>query len=722
MELALSRCWPKLILSSLNKLGYVAAYLLKGARVDGPGLPRLSQWASTVQAPTRPLLSASKSSTTPSLLNINHRAEMRLINTETLHFEEFDRDIPPYAILSHRWEEEEVAFADYLAQLAVLASGGTRKKGFGKIELCVKQARFDGLSYCWVDTCCIDKSSSAELTEAINSMYAWYRDSAVCYIYLSDVDVSGEDRCRSKGKRPIFPLDSVLQPFADDHILQLASSQWFTRGWTLQELLAPAICIFYDLGWVPLLRLVKHTARMEGGRYGVGPQPRWLLEDEVEEAIEEATGIDATVMTDFSPTSRDFSVARKMSWASKRKTTRAEDMAYCLMGIFDVNMPLLYGEGGVKAFRRLQEEIIKQTDDHSIFYWRDADADRSALRGLLAKSPVEFSDSDFEWYPFGSGYIGPNRDAHPTSTHDKTFGMTNRGLRISLATISSGNEWEGRVIPGDEEEIAILECGVPPWRKCCILLARLSDGDYARVDPHILPCAYYPPSLGHAKSVVKDIFVRQDPVVHHGYMSSRRTVVKIRSDAAFEITSTCPEHALDANKGQIRPSANRHIAHRPAGVGDLTSLMWHNPDPSNSGYEKEYFNNKKPLVTAVVHVVDLFPPGVPGIDFTISVQWKSRREGHEGPYEINVQFDQVHYTGMATQPCSQQQTGWKVSPKSIVWTSSSGILRIGVREQTLLDEGRLVLGVCFTWERKSAISGRVDPSRSYVSPSRSPAT
>ena len=645
---------------------------------------------------------------------------MRLINTETLLFEEFHRDIPPYAILSHRWEEEEVAFADYPAQLAVHASGGTRKKGFTKIELCARQARLDGLPYCWADTCCIDKSSSAELTEAINSMYAWYRDSAVCYIYLSDVDDSEERNCRNKGKRPVPPEDSVLRTFDDDYMLQLASSQWFTRGWTLQELLAPPICIFYDHGWMPLLKFVKHAARTESDQYGVGPEPRWSLEDEVEEIIEEVTGIDAKMMMDFSPTSWGFSIAMKMSWASNRKTTRAEDMAYCLMGIFDVNMPLLYGEGGVKAFRRLQEEIIKQTDDHSIFYWRDADADRSAFRGLLARSPADFNDSDIQGFWGDPGlYTREKQDTHPTSTHDKTFGMTNRGLRISLAIVSSGNEWEERVMPGDDEAVAILECGIRPRRKYYIILARLSDdGHYARVDAHILPSVINLSSLSPSQYLVRDIFVRQEPVVHHRYMSSRMTAVKIGSDPGFEIASTCPEEAWDAKARQIRP-LDPHIGKGFAGG------VWeflHTPNgPSffNLWLETGFFNSKKPLATAEVHIVHLLPPGVPRINFTISLRWKRRREGEKGPYEIDVQFDQVHFTDMATQPCSQQQTGWKVSPKSIVWTSSSGILRIGVREQTLLDEGRLVLGACFTWERISAISGRIDLSRSYVSPSRS---
>lgn len=640
---------------------------------------------------------------------------MRLINTVTFLFEEFHTDIPPYAILSHRWEEEEVAFADYPAQLAVLDIGGTRKKGFGKIEFCAKQARLDGLAYCWVDTCCIDKSSSAELTEAINSMYAWYRDSAVCYIYLSDVDVSGEEHQTGKGKRPVASEDFRFQTLDDKLIYQLASSRWFSRGWTLQELLAPAICIFYDVGWVPLLKFVKHAARTESDRYGVGPKPRWSLEDDVKAAIEEMTGIDSKTMTDFSPTSRDFSIAVKMSWASNRKTTRAEDMAYCLMGIFDVNMPLLYGEGGPKAFQRLQEEIIKHTDDQSIFHWRDLGADRSAFRGLLARSPADFSESSIAEFSGDPVYIRANGDAHPTSTYDKTFGMTNRGLRISLAIVSSGREWEERVMRGNDEVVAILGCGFRPGRKFCIILARLADdGHYARVDAHVRPSVINLSSLSPSQVCVRDIFVRQEPVVHQCYKSSRMTAVKFGSDPGFQIGSACPEETWDAKARRISPIDSYFARGMPGRVGDLKPVMLHDPGLVDLWLRKGPFNDKKPLATAVVHVVDLFPPGVPSIDFTISLWWKSRREGDEGPYAINIQFDQVRYTGIATHPSSQQQTGWTVSPKSIVRNSSSWILRIGVREKTLLVEGNLVLGAWFTWERISTISGMVDQSRDFV--------
>lgn len=315
-------------------------------------------------------------------------------------------------------------------------------------------------------------------------------------------------------------------------------------------------------------------------------------------------------------------------------------MAYCLMGIFDVNMPLLYGEGEPKAFQRLQEEIIKHTDDQTIFYWRDAEADSSAFRGLLARSPADFSESSIAGLSGYPEYTRADRDAHPTSTYDKTFGMTNRGLRISLAIVSSGHEWEQHVMRGNDEAVAILECGIRPGRKFYIILARLTDdGHYARVDAHILPRVIHLSSLSPSQAPVRDIFVRQEPVVHHRYKTSRTIAVKFVSDPGFQIASACPEEAWDAKTGRISPIDPYVARGIPGSVGDLKSVMLHKPGLVDLWLKRGYLSNKNPLATAVVHVVDLFPPGVPSIVFTISLRWKSRGEGDEGPYEINVQFD-----------------------------------------------------------------------------------
>ena len=282
---------------------------------------------------------------------------MHLIDTNTLQLTWFPGEAPPYAILSHTWGSEEVVSADF----SDLSKVETRPS-FRKINLTCQQARRDGLGYAWVDTCCINKESSSELSEAINSMFRWYRDAAICYAYIEDL------------------VDDVELPIVDASLI--SGCRWFSRGWTLQELLAPRDIVFYGPGWINI------------GRKG-----------ELVEVLEQVTGIPRAVLT--GETSLDqISVADRMNWAARRQTTREEDTAYCLMGIFDVNMPMMYGEGR-KAFLRLQEEIVKQTQDDSLFAWRASDKAASAApyRGLFASSPTEFA-SDVSITPFHTSMAG----------------------------------------------------------------------------------------------------------------------------------------------------------------------------------------------------------------------------------------------------------------------------------------------------------------------------
>ncbi|KXJ92569.1 heterokaryon incompatibility protein-domain-containing protein [Microdochium bolleyi] len=245
---------------------------------------------------------------------------MRLLHVQTHAFTDFQGDgVPAYAILSHTWQQwQEVSYQEWLQPTDDIRS----KSGYRKICEACKKARADGYDWIWVDTNCIDKTSSAELSEAINSMYAWYRRAAVCYAYLEDVP-------------PVEEASS--DPFA-----AFRDSRWHTRGWTLQELLAPQKIVFFARDW-----------SLMGTR-------DWLVKE-----IKTATGIDTDDCRREIDTS---SVARKMSWLARRKTTRVEDMAYCMLGLLNINMPLLYGEGA-KAFIRLQEEIIKNNPDLTIFCW-----------------------------------------------------------------------------------------------------------------------------------------------------------------------------------------------------------------------------------------------------------------------------------------------------------------------------------------------------------------
>ncbi|KAK7452675.1 hypothetical protein VKT23_012073 [Stygiomarasmius scandens] len=298
---------------------------------------------------------------------------MRLINTSTLRVVQFlGMDIPSYAILSHTWGNEEVVLNEMQAEGRTETTRG--KSGYEKIQKSCEIAHQQGFEYVWNDTCCIDKESSAELSEAINSMYRYYGSSGVCLAYLADVS-----RDELGGNNFSF-----------------RNSRWFTRGWTLQELLAPSKVLFYDKDWLEI-----------GTRTGLAV------------LISAITGIPVSVLQG-NQDPKACTVAQRMSWAAHRNTTRVEDLAYCLMGLFGVGMPTLYGEGAIRAFIRLQEEIIKYNDDTTIFAWRADSSSPNHERGLLAWSPSEFIDS---------GKITVLSDGHCVSTDHV---LTNHGLRITL--------------------------------------------------------------------------------------------------------------------------------------------------------------------------------------------------------------------------------------------------------------------------------------------------
>ncbi|KAH7380145.1 heterokaryon incompatibility protein-domain-containing protein [Pyrenochaeta sp. MPI-SDFR-AT-0127] len=229
-----------------------------------------------------------------------------------------DDHAPPYAILSHTWTDgQEVTYNELLAET------GTDKRGYAKIRFCGERAAADGLEYFWVDTCCIDKATNDELCTAINSMFRWYQRAAKCYVYLTDVSVPEE-----VNNAEAFPI-SWKQAFR--------RSRWFTRGWTLQELLAPTSVEFFS---------------QDGKRLG----SRVSLEQEIHEITRIPIGALRGV------TLTEFSVDARMSWAARRTTTVKEDKVYCLLGIFEVFLPLIYGEGEDHATLRLKEEIQKQQD------------------------------------------------------------------------------------------------------------------------------------------------------------------------------------------------------------------------------------------------------------------------------------------------------------------------------------------------------------------------
>ncbi|KAI0502773.1 heterokaryon incompatibility protein-domain-containing protein [Xylaria bambusicola] len=380
---------------------------------------------------------------------------MWLINTCKLELV-FHSSEPPneYMILSHTWEDGEVTFQDFRD----LRFART-KKGFSKIEETCRLARKATLEWAWVDTCCIDKTSSAELSEAINSMFRWYQNAAICCVYLSDLPPEGgnaPDKLQinrhlikngaeklSKGGLDLLHGE-VSQDSSDGSMedsswteLHLPNCRWFTRGWTLQELLAPRSVLFYDNQWN--LRGTKESLKYP---------------------LSKITGIDMQALMGSRPL-EDYPIAVRMSWCSKRETSRSEDLAYCLLGIFGVYMPMLYGEG-TNAFIRLQEEICKTTDDLSIFAWVSLKAPsfHYPYRGLFAISPAEFSACR------GLTRFPPSR------RRDIGFRVTNNGLTFDKALI---------YCPNTRRSILLLDCfhqelkGVQNPRPVGIYLAQIGD-------------------------------------------------------------------------------------------------------------------------------------------------------------------------------------------------------------------------------------------------------
>jgi hypothetical protein len=250
-------------------------------------------------------------------------------------------NIPPYGILSHTWgpSNEEVTYQD------LLYGTGEGKSGYRKLTFCKEQAAKDGLYYFWIDTCCINKDSSAELSEAINSMFRWYHEAVKCYVFLSDVSTAS-----SAGSSVPFPQSRVT----------FAESRWFTRGWTLQELLAPACVEFFSLEGDLLAN--KHS-RVQ--------------------YISEITNIATEALIGKSMS--HFSIEERMAWASRRETTREEDMVYSLFGVFDVHMPLIYGEGREKALKRLHKEIGESSGDAAAVMPQDAKTNSPTRDARLSK-------------------------------------------------------------------------------------------------------------------------------------------------------------------------------------------------------------------------------------------------------------------------------------------------------------------------------------------------
>ena len=240
------------------------------------------------------------------LLKLVGPGDFRLVQVPVHH------DLP-YTILSHTWTTgQEVTYQE------LVSGGGKSKTGYEKIKFCGEQATRDGYLYFWVDTCCIDKTNPAELSTAINSMFRWYRNAKKCYVYLADVSIPGDEASTQ-----------VNQSTWEGAFRR---SRWFTRGWTLQELIAPAVVEFFS---------------KEGKRLG----DRMSLET----PIHEITGIQTKALQGNSIS--DFSIDERRGWAAQRQTKEEEDLVYCVLGLCEVSMPAIYGEGKDAALKRFQMTV-----------------------------------------------------------------------------------------------------------------------------------------------------------------------------------------------------------------------------------------------------------------------------------------------------------------------------------------------------------------------------
>jgi hypothetical protein len=364
-------------------------------------------------------------------------------------------NIPPYAILSHTWlrDDEEVIFASITSAPPSNSYQGSWRDlpGAKKIVYLCNQAADDGLDYAWADTCCIDKTNSVELSEAINSMFKWYQRSRTCYAYLADVDKSDEG--------------------------QITQSRWWDRAWTLQELVAPVVMHFYDKHWQSL-----------------------GTKEDLLDLVSLKSGVDHETLKQ-PDTMYVKSVAQRMSWAAHREATRLEDRAYSLLGIFDVNLSMQYGEGSL-AFKRLQEMILQKSNDQTLFAWgfspRIIEETTGLLRGprnSVVGNGHQDADKSLQWHADGIFAESPRRFAgcgklifYTTHAFTSNISEINGALRMEaiIARIPNGFEldldriWKVKDFP---RYISILPCGYSDKRGSMvgILLEEWASSRFRRV-------------------------------------------------------------------------------------------------------------------------------------------------------------------------------------------------------------------------------------------------
>ncbi|KIM53140.1 hypothetical protein SCLCIDRAFT_461282 [Scleroderma citrinum Foug A] len=449
-----------------------------------------------------------------------------------------DYESTKYAILSHRWMEKELgetAEVNY-EEMVELANMDTKKRdeirdraGYQKIFRSCKQAEMDKLEWLWVDTCCIDKRSSAELSEAINSMYRWYEKSARCYAYLHDV-----------------PYQSFPTKFDSWRYEKFNGwPEWFSRGWTLQELIAPNDVRFFNEDWQFIGDKRTHSS-----------------------TLQTITRVPQNILTNGFSLTRPC-VAQIMSWAADRNTSRVEDKAYSLMGLLGVNMGMLYGEGK-RAFHRLQLEIIRMSNDQSIFAW-DPDGKIGRSGSVLADEPSYFrACSGMQTMEIDKFKKTLNADM---STEEEerlgSFLVTNRGIQIYLPFRSSSGS--------DTVLAATLQCSASEGQTPVTIYLTLWKSNYCRFFGSQPETAFPKESV----PTFRQLYLTYQDAPHDPIFEFDDEAV---FEPGFSSSSIYPEH-MDRNKVELtnsNPLCVRTYVNRPldcyfsVGVGQCFGQVWIN--------------------------------------------------------------------------------------------------------------------------------------------------
>ena len=533
--------------------------------------------------------------------------EGRRVDRQCKVLEFRDDKTTAYAILSHRWiEDTEVDYEEMvgLAKMDAEERDEIRQRlGYWKIRDACQQAKEDGYEWVWVDTCCIDKRSSAELSEAINSMYRWYENSRVCYAYLHDVS------------DPSFPNQSDKSRYPNSN----GWPEWFSRGWTLQEMIAPNDVRFFNKDWHP-----------------VGAKAR------LAETLGDATRVPKHILTRGLAGNRPC-VAQIMSWAANRTTTRVEDRAYSLLGLLDVNMPMLYGEGK-KAFHRLQLEIIRSSNDQSIFAWGG-----QIESSVLADDPKCFEHCSqmelmdhAEFIKSLKKYIPAEELPSIQEDHFGTFPITNRGIHIWMLL----NPYH----TSDSVFKAVLPCRHDPHAPPAWVILALWNSNYHR----------YPMPVGSSLCTTSNVQFRQ---IYLRYQDTFPSVTFEIDDSAIvdENGFTC----LDKYPSKFKGNKHTVTANSP-----LCAKVYSNGQPNCrfavafGHWSSQSWVHAKSCSNFSQFLLQEF---VKGLEHTRCMAQVPSRDDHYGCISVN------HI----------RLPGWIVRTSRIVWERS----RIGVRIEAFRDPG-----------------------------------